>query len=72
MQRLHTEDRSMLAGNYCNTQQSTLKFNTNTLKFKIILLGKLALGVPVQRVLNDIRETVVGTDFKRIHLLEKT
>ncbi|XP_060872012.1 uncharacterized protein LOC132946166 [Metopolophium dirhodum] len=37
MQRLHTEDRSMLA---------------------------------VQRV-NDIRETEVGTDFKRIHLLEK-
>lgn len=27
--------------------------------------------MPVQRVLNDIRETVVGTDFNRIHLLEK-
>ncbi|XP_022172436.1 uncharacterized protein LOC111035218 [Myzus persicae] len=35
------------------------------------LAGKLGMGVTVQRVLNDVRNSATITDFKRIHLLEK-
>lgn len=29
------------------------------------------MGVPIQRVLNDVRDSATGTEIKRIHLLEK-
>ncbi|KAE9523853.1 hypothetical protein AGLY_015741 [Aphis glycines] len=35
------------------------------------IAGKLAIGVPVNRILDDIRELKVGTPLKRIHLIEK-
>jgi len=29
------------------------------------------MGVPIQRVLNDVRDSVEGTTLKRLHLIEK-
>lgn len=37
----------------------------------IIILGKLSLGVPVNRILDDIRSSNIKRDVKKIHLLEK-
>jgi len=51
--------------------RSTVK--TVFLSFFIIhsFSGKLAIGVPVNRILDDIRGLEVGTELKRIHLIEK-
>ncbi|KAE9539610.1 hypothetical protein AGLY_004862 [Aphis glycines] len=35
------------------------------------IAGKLAIGIPVNRILDNIRELEVGTPLKRIHLIEK-
>ncbi|KAF0724804.1 Uncharacterized protein FWK35_00031762 [Aphis craccivora] len=35
------------------------------------LAGKLSLGVPIQRVLNDVRDSAEGSTLNRFHLIEK-
>lgn len=36
-----------------------------------LLLRKLSIGVPIQRIPNNVRDSATGTEIKRVHLLEK-
>jgi len=68
-QRLFVEDRSMIAGRFLLCTYifiETIIISSNNILYK----KKFVLGVPVNRILDDVRSSDIERGIKRIHLLK--